>query len=54
MKKSWGLYGSAIIESGSFGQWICHNMSAAQSSFDQLLVAVGCGDVSCLVSEYIA
>ena len=50
MKKSWGLYDSAIIESGSFSQWICHSMSKAQSSFDQMLMATDCRDVSCLLA----
>ena len=50
MKKSWGLFSGAIIESGSFSQWVCINMTRAQNSFDQLLSVTDCEDVTCLVN----
>jgi para-nitrobenzyl esterase len=57
MKKSFGLYRRAILESGSFTQWSMQSMQHAQSSFDAFLAQTTCsnsGDddkiVSCLQS----
>jgi carboxylesterase type B len=43
MKKSRGLFSSAIMESGSFSQWIVNNMSNAEVIYSNLVNAAGCG-----------
>lgn len=50
MKKSWEYYTAAIIESGSFSQWITQPFSRAQSVYEELLSATNCPDMECLVS----
>jgi carboxylesterase type B len=51
MKKSWGLFTGAILESGSFSEWIAQPMSLAEGTYQKLLDAVSCNDVNCLLSK---
>mmetsp|Transcript_24100 Transcript_24100/g.40947 ORF Transcript_24100/g.40947 Transcript_24100/m.40947 type:complete len:552 (+) Transcript_24100:90-1745(+) len=51
MKKSFGYFNSAILESGSFIQWVTQPLSMAQTAYDTLLSEVGCSDVKCLLSQ---
>jgi para-nitrobenzyl esterase len=50
-KKSWGLFSSAAIESGSFSSWIAQPMSQAQAKFDKFLATSGCTDIPCLQNK---
>lgn len=50
MKKSWPYFTSAIIESGSFGQWTAQPMSRAQAVYDELLVSTNCSNLDCLLA----
>ena len=51
MSKSFPYYSSAIMESGSFSQWITQPLSMAQTAYDTLLQEVNCVDVTCLTSR---
>lgn len=42
MNKSWGLFSSAILESGSFSEWVTQNMSLAQGAYEKLVESVNC------------
>ena len=50
MKKSFGLYSRAVLESGAFSQWNMQPMAHAQASYDSFTEAAGCGaeDIACL------
>lgn len=49
MKKSWGLYSSAALESGAFADWITQPMSCAQATYEALLHETGCSGLDCLM-----
>eukprot|EP00602_Paraphysomonas_sp_CaronLab_P001064 CAMPEP_0185036522 /NCGR_PEP_ID=MMETSP1103-20130426/29630_1 /TAXON_ID=36769 /ORGANISM="Paraphysomonas bandaiensis, Strain Caron Lab Isolate" /LENGTH=516 /DNA_ID=CAMNT_0027574085 /DNA_START=159 /DNA_END=1709 /DNA_ORIENTATION=+ len=49
MQRSWGLFSSAVLESGSFTHWAANNMSNAEATYNNLLSAAGCGSLSCLL-----
>lgn len=57
MKKSRGLFQSAIMESGSFSQWIVNNMSNAEKIYSTLSQEAGCSDdtaqspLDCMLSK---
>lgn len=51
MSKSFPYYSSAIMESGSFSEWITQPLSMAQTAYETLLVEVKCGDVDCLLKK---
>ena len=42
---SWGLFHRAIIESGSFPNWIAHSRGAAQRNYDALIGETECASV---------
>lgn len=50
MKRSWGLFQSAAMESGSFSDWITQPMATAEKSFNAFMAAAGCDSVSCLLA----
>jgi carboxylesterase type B len=50
-KKSWGLFSSAAIESGSLTSWLAQPMNVAEDKFAVLLKETGCGDVNCLLKK---
>lgn len=50
MKKSWGLFSSVTLESGSFGDWVTQPLETAQTNFDRVLEATNCADLACLLS----
>lgn len=50
MKRSWGLYQSAAMESGSFSDWITQPMAVAEKTYGNLLTVTGCNDIDCLVA----
>lgn len=50
MPKSWGYISAAIIESGALSHWVTQPMQRAQSMYEELLSAVDCADVECLLS----
>lgn len=51
MSKSFPYYSSAILESGSFCQWITQPMSMAEIAYQTLLEKVACTDVACLLKK---
>lgn len=55
MPQSWGLFHSAVLESGSFAEWVTQYMGIAQGAFDRLAAQLGCdtGDdeVSCMLER---
>lgn len=51
MKKSWGKFSSAILESGAFAEWITQPMAMAQTSYDAFLKEMSCSDLSCIQSK---
>eukprot|EP00051_Salpingoeca_urceolata_P020620 m.311762 g.311762 ORF g.311762 m.311762 type:complete len:756 (+) comp19654_c1_seq14:3274-5541(+) len=51
MKKSWGLFHAAGMESGAFSPWVAQTMPEAQAAFDHLKTTTGCPDVACLESK---
>jgi carboxylesterase type B len=50
MKKSWSYFTSAIIESGSFGQWSAQPISRAQGVYEELLSSTNCDSVDCMLA----
>ena len=46
-----GLYANAILESGSFAEWILQPMSLAQATYDTLLLDLACTDLPCLMGK---
>jgi carboxylesterase type B len=51
MQKSFQFYSSAILESGSFVQWVTQPLWNAQNAYDTLLKEVKCHDVACLLEK---
>lgn len=51
MKRSFEYFSSAILESGSFVQWVTQPLTIAQAAYNSLLEAVGCKDVACLLAK---
>jgi carboxylesterase type B len=51
MKESWPYFSSAVLESGSFAQWITQPMSLAEASYSNLLTSTACADLSCMLSK---
>ena len=49
MPRSMPFYSSAILESGSFADWVTQPLSVAQTAYDTLLEKVDCTDVDCLL-----
>ena len=50
MKKSFGLYSRAVLESGAFSEWNMQSMSHAQNYYDAFISFVDCTteDIACL------
>ena len=51
LPKSAGLFGGAIIESGSFGAWAARPLQHAEAIYAQVLDAAHCADDGCLASR---
>jgi len=43
MERSWGLFSSATLESGSFSEWVSQPLTLAQQAYVDLATAAGCG-----------
>lgn len=54
MPKSWGLFDTAIMQSGGFQRWVAKPLAWAQKNFDALLKSIACNDVECLVGKSTA
>jgi len=48
--KSFGLYQSVILESGSFSDWVSVNLECAEDTYNNILSETNCADVNCLRS----
>ena len=49
MKKSWGLFHSVVLESGSFSEDATQSMAQAQLVYDDVRSRAGCPDLNCLL-----
>ena len=50
MKKSFPYFSSAILESGSFVQWVTQPLWIAETAYNTLMDTVECVDVACLLA----
>ena len=48
MTRSWGLFQSVALESGSFSDWVTQPLTVAESTYSALLANVNCSSVACL------
>ena len=51
MKKSWGLFQSVVLESGSFSEDATMSMAQAQMVYDDVLRLADCIDLNCLLQK---
>ena len=51
MKRSWGLFRSAVVQSGGFQMWTTKSLADAEKNFRALAEGVGCGTDPALVVD---
>lgn len=56
MKRSWGLFASATLESGSFSEWVTQPVSVGEVAYQSLAEAMNCSptDLECMQSKSTA